>query len=120
MKSKNLIKLLQYIDPSGEIEVVGNDNADIHFFELKQSYWDGKAQIHIRDKDDKIIGIKYQVEGNKIQIRTYSVEDAIFDNPDILVDVSEIRSHMSASLESIEMMIEDLRKESRKLFEEYK
>ena len=94
MKTKELIKQLREADPTGEEEVtVGN--TDIHFVDgLLPSYYDGCQQILILDEKNidsyNVIGGKVRAEGNKVVIRLHSISDAIFENPKLPVDYSEL------------------------------
>ena len=94
MKTKELIKQLQKEDPSGENEcVVGN--VDILFVSREPSYYDGPCEILIRDENIpfcNVVGAKIQSNGEKIQIHTHSVEDAINENEKFPVDLSELRN----------------------------
>ena len=86
MKTKELIKRLQEIDPSGEIECCIM-NMDIHFADLMPAYWDGTLEILKRDPDCKfynIIGGKYTQNGPKIKIIPLSITDAISIDPALL------------------------------------
>lgn len=89
VKTKELIKQLQEVDPSGELHAcVGN--VDIHFVSLEPAYWDGRQEILMRDESEQfynIIGAKITSEGNKVQIHTLSIDDAIFNNPGLPVDI---------------------------------
>jgi hypothetical protein len=80
MKTKELIRLLQEADPSGEIECcVGNE--DIYFVACEPAYYDGTLQVLIRDKSKKdynIIGAEFRRDGYKIQFHCQSIEDAIY------------------------------------------
>lgn len=101
MKTKELIRLLNEEDPTGEEEVcVGN--VDIHFVECLGAYYDGASQVLIRDesKSHNIVGAKYKSKGKKIQIHTLSIQDAISNhhdkmNPNELfpVDYSELSDY---------------------------
>lgn len=92
MKTKKLIELLQKEDPTGEEEVsVGNQ--DIFFVAKEPAYYDGRQQVLIRDWDNKyynVIGAKYRSRGSKIVIHTHSIADALWENPDLPVDYSEL------------------------------
>jgi len=89
MKSKKLIELLQKEDPTGETEVcVGGE--DIYFLESKPGYWDGVYQVLERNWDSEyynVTGAQYRSDGTKIVIRTLSIEDALYNNPDLPVTV---------------------------------
>lgn len=83
MKSKELIKILQELDPEGNIEVsVGN--VDIIDVELLPAYYDGYLQVLKKDlsKTDcyNIIGLEFKTNGNKIVISPYNIEDYIMDH----------------------------------------
>lgn len=94
MKSKELIRLLQEQDPSGEIEVCVN-NADIYFLSNESAYWDGSLQVltrdHSKDPYYNLTGGKYVRSGRKIQIYTTSIRDVLWENPyTAVIDYSEI------------------------------
>lgn len=88
MKTKEVIKLLQEEDPSGELECcVGN--ADIYYIETLPCYYDGCQQVLIRDPNNKyynVIGAKFIGHGTKINIRTLSISDAIFNDENLPVE----------------------------------
>lgn len=93
MKTKELIKLLQEIDPEGETECcIGN--RDIHFLDKMPAYWDGILEIlqrdHSRDPYYNICGAKYTSQGSKINIRSLSITDAIGNDVNIKIDYSEM------------------------------
>ncbi len=81
MKTKELIRQLQEVDPSGEEECsVGNQ--DIHFVVKEPAYYDGCLQVLQRDEtrnDYNIIGAKVTSEGDKIVIHTLSIRSAIWN-----------------------------------------
>lgn len=103
MKTKELIRLLNEEDPTGEEEVcVGN--TDIHFVECLGAYYDGPSQVLERDESKSpyynIVGAKYKSQGKKIQIHTLSIKDAISNHhnkmkPDEMfpVDYSELSDY---------------------------
>lgn len=114
MKTKEVIRLLQECDPSGEEEVlVGNrDIFDIH---MEPSYYDGCAQIMIRDPDCEyynIIGAKWTAKGHKIVISGIGIEDVIWNNPDVPVEVD------GGSYERLSQKVEEWRQEARKFIAE--
>jgi hypothetical protein len=93
MKGKELIKQLQEIDPTGEIEVcVGN--VDIWTVHAEPAYWDGKLQLLVRDEKKApyydIVGGKYVVSGSKITLTTMSITDVLWGDPDAVIDYSEL------------------------------
>jgi hypothetical protein len=90
MKSKELIRLLQEADPSGEGHVVV-DNKDIFFLEWKPGYWDGRYTVLVRDEKKKpwydIVGAEYRSDGDKLNVNTMDWEDVLLDNPDAPIKV---------------------------------
>ena len=58
MKTKDLIKQLQELDPEGNCEVFGA--GDIHFAQRLPWYYDGKPGVLIRDESNTI---SYNIEG---------------------------------------------------------
>lgn len=100
MKVKELIRLLQEEDPTGETEVCV-DNIDIFSVHTEPAYWDGKLQLLIRDDSKKpyydVVGAKYVTKGCKIVLHPMSVSDVLWDNPDAEVDYSELHPSSVAS-----------------------
>jgi len=96
MKGKELIRLLQEIDPTGEIEVsVGNiDIWDVH---QEPAYWDGKLQLLTHDESKKpyfdITGGKYVVSGSKIVITPMSITEVLWGDPEAVIDYSELEKN---------------------------
>jgi uncharacterized lipoprotein YehR (DUF1307 family) len=101
MKSKEVIKLLQELDPTGEIEVcVGN--IDIHFIDRLPAYYDGTLQVLQRDDSKQgydIVGAKYCRKGDKLCIYPFSISDAIIQDSSIIVDYSELNNDTREQLE---------------------
>jgi hypothetical protein len=87
MKTKELIKLLQEVDPSGDIEVVVN-GAPIHFATTLPAYYDGALQILKANKDDGLISMALTDQGSKVMIYTCDLDDFLFEDPDAEVSVS--------------------------------
>lgn len=98
MKSKDLIKKLQDLDPTGETEVyVGN--CDILYVDLSPSYYDGRAQqfttwqVYNEYGCSRPIAGKFRAGGEKIQIKAESFEDMAYYNEEMglpfEVDTSE-------------------------------
>jgi len=93
MKTKDLIQLLNKADSSGEEEVcVGNH--DILAVYGMPAYYDGCLQVLVRDKTKEpyynVVGAKYVRSGVKINIQTWSIEDAIYENSKLPVDIPEV------------------------------
>lgn len=110
MKTKTLIRLLNKADPTGEQEVcVGN--VDILDVWSEPAYYDGALQVLIRDEnkpDFNVIGAKYVRSGTKINIITYGIMDAIYDNSEIPVDFVDCNDYYKEK-------VEKWREEARKL-----
>lgn len=91
MKTKKLIQLLQEEDPSGELECcVGN--VDIYFVSKEPAYYDGRQEILVRDEANpyyNVTGAKITGRGDKIQFHLLSIDDAIWNDPELPVDLSE-------------------------------
>jgi|SRR5208337_1700100 len=90
MKSKELIKQLQYLDPKGETEV-SCGNHDIWTVDMEPAYYDGRLQLLIRDPEKTgkyfdIIGAKYVSKGYKIVLTSMGVTDVLWDNPDAIIE----------------------------------
>ena len=83
MKTKELIRQLQELDPEGNCEVFGD--GDIYFLEKLPWYYDGKPGILIRDESKKpyydIVGMREitPADGNKIYIKCMGLEDLAQD-----------------------------------------
>ncbi|MDP1712924.1 MAG: hypothetical protein Q8K86_10770 [Candidatus Nanopelagicaceae bacterium] len=103
MKTKELIRQLQKEDPTGEEEVVIG-NADIFYVDNVEAYWDGKAEQLIRDPNNhyyNVVGGKIRCKGNKVRIHAYSLEEAVNQNPDLPVDLSELSDYNRVAEEKI-------------------
>jgi hypothetical protein len=99
MKSKELIRLLQVLDPTGETEVfVGS--TPIYFLEKLPAYYDGYPQMLVQDETEgshyNIIGAKYLGSGDKIRIHIMSIDDILFDDYEAPVDYSELPAQTAA------------------------
>lgn len=99
MKSKEVIRLIQEADPSGEEECcVGN--VDIWTITKEPAYYDGPLQVLEHDPAKApyydICGGKYVRNGCKIQIRGLSIHDAIFENPKLKIDYAQVGPNLQA------------------------
>lgn len=79
MKSKEVIKMLLEIDPTGEIEVCIGNQAISHLDEMP-SYYDGRLQMIETDDDGCAVSAKYVSGGVKIKIITYDIEEEIWED----------------------------------------
>ena len=125
MKSKELIRRLLEIDPDGETEVCCG-NHDIYFLDRLPAYYDGKLQLIITDpeKDGKcysIIGGKVMTSGQKINIVTMGISDILIDNPEMPVDLSDVReqSHEYCWHKKVEAMRKEYRELNAELEKKY-
>lgn len=85
MKTKDFIKELQKVDPSGQLECcIGN--GDINHIEVLEAYYDGC--MHVIERDEKGYAIKGKIvsDGYKVSIKSIGIDDVIFNNPDIPVE----------------------------------
>lgn len=97
MKTKDLIAALLSEDPGedgmgGELEVCV-DNVDIQWVGVEPAYYDGCLQVLERRPDTKyynIIGAKYFQTGFKVVIHPLSITDAVFNNNNLPVDMSDL------------------------------
>lgn len=116
MKSKELIRLLQEADPTGEVEV-GVGNIDIFSVEPMPAYYDGRFQKLIRDEKlapyFDVVGAKYCSHGSKIKLIPMSVTDVLWDNPDALIDYSELGSPDSQYVKERKAQDDTTRQQSR-------
>ena len=101
MKSSKLIELIRDADPTGEVEVcIGN--ADIFNVERLPAYYDGNLQVLVRDESLEyynVKGAKYYSSGDKVQINTLCVSDALFEDPEnFVIDYSDLNEEKAARL----------------------
>jgi len=89
MKSKELIKRLQEIDPTGEIQVMSDGKGScIIGIDSEPAYWDGPC--HYVDDDNIYFPDKYYISDKldgKIVISTISLEDFVGYKTDIENDI---------------------------------
>lgn len=88
MKTKQLIRLLNEVDPSGEAYVC-IDRKPIYFIELKEGYWDGSYN-YLEYKNKQFTWVE-STEGNKIDIHTMNLFDFVarFDG-----DFDKVKNHI--------------------------
>ena len=120
MKSKELIRRLQDVDPSGEVECcVGNE--DIYFLDYMPAYYDGRLQflIHDPEKIDKswsITGAEIRSRGYKIEIKSMGIYDILWDDIDLKVTYDS-ESSRNQYEKVVASWREDIRKEHQELNE---
>lgn len=114
MKTKEIIKLLKEVDPSGETHVRAGDDGVITFFEMKEGYWDGEYS-YIDDEGNFII----TSTGTKIDMHTIDYEDFIYNNKG---DYSKIKLDFSnyADKNQMKEKEEHYLKEFKKISDDYK
>jgi len=108
MKTKELIKKLQELDPSGETECCVQ-NIDIWYVDVLPYYYDGTMQMLVRDSAKSpyydVVGAKYLSSGEKINIVPLSIEDAIFEDVTLPVDFDTLSfSKKERYKESVEIV----------------
>lgn len=89
MKTKDLIKELQELDPEGELECC-IDNLDIGGISIEPAYWDGSLQLVEKGPDGEILGMKILDSGLKLVLSPTSVGDFIMNYPDGKIDFSDL------------------------------
>lgn len=89
MNTKELIKQLQEKDPEGDTECcIGNK--PIYYIDRMPAYYDGILQILKQDLSSpyyNIIGAKFTSQGDKIKLVTHSINDALWENPDLPIEL---------------------------------
>ena len=91
MKTKELIKQLQELDPEGNIDCCV-DNQDIYLLGIEPAYYDGCQQILIRDPKNpyyNVISAKVTSKGNKLNISPLSIKSAIWENSDLSIEYDD-------------------------------
>lgn len=91
MKTRELIRLLQESDPSGEMECC-IDNQDIDYVGSEPAYHDGCLQVMVRDPDDweHVIGGRFIGEGYKLNISTSSLIDLAAERKDFPIEFEDV------------------------------
>ena len=122
MKTKKLIRLLKEADPSGEEECCV-ENLDIFSVEPWPAHYDGRLQVLSRDPKIKpfynVTGGKYVATGTKIMITPLSIEDAIFEDPELPIEIPDGDLYHKLKVELYhKLKVEKYREESRKLNKE--
>lgn len=103
MKTRELIKMLQEVDPGGEAEVVV-ENRPIHFAEALPAYYDGRMHCLIQDPSIStynVIGYKITGEGRKVRLNLLDLEDVILHDHNLPVDLSELDVRERAEWEEL-------------------
>lgn len=87
MKTKDLIKHLQEIDPNGEFEIC-IENADIEYIDVLPAYYDGRITI-VKERDEYMRSLKSEVTGvgTKINLFRHDWTDRFSD--EIMYNLAE-------------------------------
>lgn len=81
MKTAELIRELQALDPSGQEEVCVGNRA-IQSVDRLPAYYDGRLQVLRRNDKGHTVGIEFRSRGVKINLCITDLEDEIYDNPE--------------------------------------
>ena len=103
MNTRELTEKLSIADPSGELECcIGNSH--ISHIDVVPAFYDGALEVLVWDKADpsKIRAAKLETSGKKVRINSLSIEAAIYDNPEMAVD---IRAHDNGVRERLEAQV---------------
>jgi len=90
MTTGELIAALREADPDGTTPVcVSND--DIYFVERLPAYYDGRLQQLVHDESKRgrawsIVGARVISAGNKVKIRTMSIQEVLIDKPELPIE----------------------------------
>jgi len=103
MKTDDLITKLKKLDPKGEMEV-SIDGIDISHIEDLPYGYDGWQEVLVRDGNEVVAAQilrdgGYRVGGKRLVIKTQSVEDALFENHALPVEVKPTDPRKEAEVE---------------------
>jgi len=116
MTSEELIESLKKADPSGKMEVVVG-NEPVWFVHTTPAYWDGKMERIYWNGNTPVKG-EYVAAGSKLGIRTFGIDDAIWEYPDFPVDFTTLESSSPGSIAYYKDHVEKIRKESQEVEDE--
>lgn len=86
MKSGELIKYLQEVDPTGEIEVFIDGAKDFFKPYTTEMYWDG-CPFKMNPKYNSYPeSLSVLSNGRKIVLKSFSYKDALLDNPEFPIE----------------------------------
>jgi hypothetical protein len=95
MKTKDVIRLLQEADPSGEMQacVANMDIVEINVINV--GYWDGCLQILERDPNDpeRIVGGRFCAGQPKVDIYCLNIDDFVYSDPELPVSYDSAYAH---------------------------
>lgn len=111
MKSKELVRLIQEMDPEGETEICVGNQA-ISYLDPMPAYYDGRLQMIETDKNGRAVSAKYVSGGYKIKIKTFDIEDEIWDDLDFPVYFDQdVSGHLH-------QQVEEMRARAREYYEQ--
>ncbi|MFW6172629.1 MAG: hypothetical protein ACOC5T_02690 [Elusimicrobiota bacterium] len=120
MKVRDVIKRLQDLDPTGEIEVCIGES-DIFYISMEPAYYDGLLYVLKRDVKKlpyyDVTGMKIISTGKKISLKTMDLNDVLVDNwqAEIEYDVHKVNSQ----LDYYKNIVSEYRKEGYMLSLDY-
>lgn len=91
MTTKELIDILQKIDPDGDTTVCIDNRTIVDVHRVNSDTNGFLEEVEI-DEHGNYVSVKYVKNGEKIDFVAIGAQEAIYDNPDILVDFREVDS----------------------------
>lgn len=88
MTSLELVMRILAADPSMAREIsVGPEGADVWYVDVVPAYHDGALRSVLRDPSGAVVGGAVKTTGDKLVIKTLTLEDALSERPDLPVSV---------------------------------
>ena len=91
MKTNELIKLLQEVDPKGEFEVC-IENSDIESYDILPAYYDGRISV-IKERDEHFHPLRTEVTGSGTKLNLFRhdwgdkfIDAILYEQKEYLVD----------------------------------
>lgn len=111
MKTKELVRLLQQADPTGEVDCCVN-GIDVFSVRRLPAFQDGPKEVLHREPDRKphfdVVGGTISRRGEKVLIKTLSLKSALINDPDLHIEVVDCD-------ERTEIQVQQWRDEARRL-----
>jgi hypothetical protein len=89
MTTGELIELLRKVDPEGTTPVCVDNHDIYHVSNPDYAYYDGTLE-QLELKQGQIVGARLITEGLKVRLYVKSVEDLLFNQPELPVTVSHV------------------------------
>lgn len=89
MKTKKLVELLNYLDPTGELNV-WCDGKDILHGNTAPAYYDGYNHYIETDEDGRYLKGYYDIASSKVELEGRSFSDCIEYDPEFEIDYSAL------------------------------